>query len=355
MHVHYFLLIGFSWLSSCDAAIDPRVQLALTLNSSTKGISTIPDGRIFMVHGSSPQITEYNTSTGIQTIYPYTKLEYDASSPNSSDIKSTYVSLNAQRIGPDGNLWLIDTGGSPASMPWGPKIIVINITTNSVDRIYHMGNVTKTGSLLDDIRFGRPGSNRAYLTDAGIGALITLDLATGQAVRLLEGHESVEASFPASFQGTLNRNMDGTVASAPAADDLEVTPDADYLLYQAASGNLWRIATKYLDQSLYNSSLATLLGDLTEDWAFTSSTGGTAIDADGTSYYSNFDRTSIDAVWANGTRFQYVQDDRLVFVDAMWVSTDQKLWMPMTMETSNGTYAVYTMDIGVGPSPIDHA
>lgn len=240
-------------------------------------------------------------------------------------------------------------------MPWGPKIIVVNITTNSVERIYHMGNVTKTGSLLDDIRFGSPGSNMAYMTDAGIGALITLDLATGNAVRLLEGHDSVNAYFPGSFQGTLDRTASGQASSAPAADDLEVTPDADYLLYQAASGNLWRIATEYLDQSLTNSSLATILGDLTENWAFTSSTGGTAIDADGTSYYSNCDRTSIDAVAANGTRYQYVQDDRLVFVDAMWVSSDKKLWMPMTMETSNGTYAVYTVDIGVGPSPIDHA
>lgn len=92
MHLHSVLFAGLSWLSCCNAAIDSRVQLALTLNSSTKGISTTPDGRIFMVHGSSPQITEYNTTTGIQTVYPYAELEYDPSS-NSSDIKSTYVSL----------------------------------------------------------------------------------------------------------------------------------------------------------------------------------------------------------------------------------------------------------------------
>lgn len=239
-------------------------------------------------------------------------------------------------------------------MPLGPKVMVINITTNSVTRIYPMGNVTKTESLLDDIRFGTPGSDKAYLTDEGVGALIVMDLVTGHAVRVLEGHRSVNAIFPGSSLGNLYLNADG-VPQWINADDLEVSPDGEYLYYQPASGGLWRIETTYLDQALYNSSLATVLESFTQPWSFTPVTGGTAIDADGSTYFSDLDRWSIDKVWSNGTRITYVQDDRLLLVNAMWVSSDQKLWMPQTMETADGTYPIYTMDIGVGPSPIDHA
>lgn len=60
-----------------------------------------------------------------------------------------------------------------------------------------------------------------------------------------------------------------------------------------------------------------------------------------------------------------VQDDRLLWVDAMWVDTQKRLWMPVNqLERStlvgNGTSEivkplyVFTMDIGIGPSPIDH-
>lgn len=61
-----------------------------------------------------------------------------------------------------------------------------------------------------------------------------------------------------------------------------------------------------------------------------------------------------------------VQDPRLLWVDAMWIDTYGKLWMPAAqlnrgIPFNNGSnyiekpLYVYTIDIGVGPSPIDHA
>lgn len=67
----------------------------------------------------------------------------------------------------------------------------------------------------------------------------------------------------------------------------------------------------------------------------------------------------------NGTVELILQDDRLLWVDAMWVDTQKRLWLPVNQLyqstlTGNGTSEivmplyVFTMDIGVGPSLIDH-
>lgn len=67
----------------------------------------------------------------------------------------------------------------------------------------------------------------------------------------------------------------------------------------------------------------------------------------------------------NGTVELFLQDDRLLWVDAMWVDTQKRLWLPPnqlyhSVLTGNGTdeilkpLDVFTVDIGVGPSPIDH-
>ena len=116
-----------------------------------------------------------------------------------------------------------------------------------------------------------------------------------------------------------------------------------------------------------NSSLnsVSVLGLLTQPFANTPSTGGTAIDADGNIYVSDTDSQRIIKTSSNGTKTLLTQDPRLLWVDAMWITADKKLWMPAA-QLNRGTpfnggksyivkpLHVYSIDIGVGPSPIDH-
>ncbi|KAJ7779277.1 hypothetical protein B0H14DRAFT_3164288 [Mycena olivaceomarginata] len=191
---------------------------------------------------------------------------------------TTLVRINSQRVGPDGNLWLVDTGspgfGSPVILPAGPKLVVVDLSTNQVKRVYNMANVTESASLLDDIRFN-PATGMGYLTDAGVGALIVLDLDSGRAIRVLDGDESTGAFTLPSGEGTLLRSSTG-VFSYVTADQLEVSPDGRYLHWQPASGGMFRIETQYLDTAFYNSSLANTLAQYIEPFALTPSTGGTS-------------------------------------------------------------------------------
>lgn len=372
MQLHALLRLVLVSLSL--AATDPRVQVALTLDTPCNGVSATPDGRLFVLYArvdgtqaqGLPEVVEWINSTGV----PYPNAQWNSYAGPSSDPATTLIRVNSQRIGPDGHLWLVDTGspgfGSPVILPAGPKLVVVDVATDQVARVYPMGNVTKSSSLLDDIRF-HPATGTAYLTDAGVGALIVLDLATGAAVRVLDGDASTGAFTPVSAEGALLRGGgDQQQPQYILADQLEVSPDGVYLHWQPASGGMSRIETAYLDQALYNSSLATVLSALVEPFALTPSTGGTAIDAEGSIYVSDTDRQAVEKVYANGTRTTLVRDERLLWVDAMWIDSRNRLWLPSAQLNRGVPFSaggenrivkplfVYYVDIGVGPSAIDH-
>lgn len=362
-------LVGASLAQSYHGPYDPRVQTALTLDHPSNGVSTTPDGRLFVLYArvdgsKGPQVAEYDRAT--RTITPYPNAEWNNYTAG-KDPSTHLVRTNSQRIGPDGLLWLVDVGspafGAPVILPEGPKLVSVNLTTNQVGRIYPVGNATLSNSLLDDVRFN-PLTGKAYLTDAGAPALIILDLATGATQRVLIDDASTGAYMPVSAEGRLLHA--GGMFERIYADQLEVSPDGKWLYYQPANGGLSRIQTKYLDQAFYNSSLAQVLSQYREPYAHTPSTGGTSVDADGNVYVSDTDSQRIIKICTNGTMELLVQDPRLLWVDAMWIDTQKRLWMPAAQLNrgtpfNNGTsyvvppLHVFTIDIGVGPSPIDHA
>jgi sugar lactone lactonase YvrE len=146
------------------------------------------------------------------------------------------------------------------------------------------------------------------------------------------------------------------------ADQIEVSPDGRWVYYQPSSGRMSRIDTRYLDDTdLDAASLATHV----ERFADTPSTGGTAIDAEGNIYVSDTDQLSVLRLTPDGTRTTVVRDPRLVWVDAMWIDADGRLWMPAAqlnrMAPFNGgvdrvakPLRVFTLDIGAKPAPNDH-
>ncbi|KAK5163476.1 uncharacterized protein LTR77_010658 [Saxophila tyrrhenica] len=350
---------------------DPRLVTQLTTKHPINGVSTTPDGRLFVVYArvdgsKGPQVAEYDQSTNTTSAYPNEKWN---NYTEGADPATHFVGVNGQRIGPDGNLWVIDKGaaalGGTVLLPYGPKLVVIDTKTNEVSKVYFMGNATRYNSLLDDVRFNI-ATGKAYLTDAGSPGLIVLDLATSSTSRVLDGDPTTDATIPVSAEGTALH-----IGSKPAfiyADQLEVSPDTKYLYYQPANGGMFRVETKLLDQATYNSSLNSnsILGPYVEPYANTPSTGGTAIDAQGNIYVSDTDSQRIIKIFPNSTMTLLVQDPRLLWVDAMWVDSQQRLWMPAA-QLNRGTpfnggknlveppLHVFSMDIGVGPSPVDHA
>jgi hypothetical protein len=244
-----------------------------------------------------------------------------------ADASHAFVNVNA--IHPDGHggLWVIDTGSPTfggAPLPGAAKAVRIDLRTNRVTRIYPFdATVALPGSYVDDIRFH---GNHAYLTDAGRAGLIVLDLDTGSARRVLDGHPSVTAPSdrPIELDGQVVRTPDGAPLKVNS-DPLEVSVDGQYLLYASLQGPWSRVGTQWLDDPTLS---AADLASHVEPWADLPPVGGTTMGPDGTLYFTELATNSLKSRAPDGTISTLVQDARLHWVDAPTIA-DGALWLPV--------------------------
>lgn len=234
------------------------------------------------------------------------------------------MSIDGARIGPDGRYWLVDGGSSGVNQ--STKLVGVNLTTDSVDKTYYLQDIRGSNGGIDDVRFG-PSGDVAYLSDTD-GAMLVLNLTTGEGVRVLADDDSAKAWFPMAYNGSLVPGYGASPSLSVGFDQMEVSPDGVYLYYQPCNGGLYRIETAYVDATLTNATLAASLGDYAAPFTLTPSTGGTTIEGDGSIYVSDTNLLAIWKVTPEGRTTILVQDDALIWTDLMWVTADKKLWLP---------------------------
>lgn len=301
---------------------DPELRPVLSSDLHTNGVATAAGGRVFSPvqprpGSDDPQVVEVRD--GAPVPYP------DAAWNSGGDPARSFVAVNAVRIDPGGRLWIVDRG-APAvgaeQVPGGAKLVVVDLASDRVIRVVDLSTAVRERSFVDDVRFN---GRMAYLTDAGTHpALIVLDLETGATRRLLEDHPSVVAQKPLRAEGRELRDPDGQPVVINA-DQLEVSPDGRWFYYQPCCGGMSRIQTHFLDDPTIGPN------DVerhVERFADTPSTGGTAMDADGTIYLSDTDRCAVLTISPDGAMRTLVDDPRLLWVDAMWIDDDGQLLMP---------------------------
>ena len=297
---------------------------AYRLQDVVNGVTTTADGRVFVLYphlDGAPGIRIAELSPdGTPRAYPDERWNNWKSG---DDPTKAFLGTNSLRMGPDGRLWVVDTGTrgfGTEVVPNGVKLVAIDVHTNKIHRVYPLRSAVSPGRYVDDVRFN---GNHAYLTDAGTPGIIVLDLPSGSARRVLDHHFSTTAQRPVTASGA------ALVADGKElfinADQLELSPDRKWLYYQPACGPMYRIETRYLDDPNISSEKLSARATL---WLDTPSTGGTAIDAQGNIYLSDVNTRSILKISPSGAKQTLLHDDRLDWVDAMWIDTSGRLWMP---------------------------
>jgi len=288
----------------------------------------VDDDRIFVAGprwtgGTGPSLAVVH---GDRTPTAYPNEDWNAWRPG-ADAWHRFVSINAIRSDSRGGLWVVDTGAPTFGadpLPGGAKVVRIRLATSEVDEIHHFSPaVALPGSYIDDIRFH---GERAYLTDAGRGALIVLDLRSGKARRVLDGAVSVTApgDRPVIMDGRTLRAPGGAVLRVNA-DPLEISPDGRYLFFGSLHGPWFQIETGFLDDpSLSASELAARV----EPWANLPPVGGTAAGADGSVYFTELATNSLKQRRPDGSIVTIVQHALLHWVDAPAISGDW-IWLPV--------------------------
>lgn len=111
-----------------------------------------------------------------------------------------------------------------------PQIHLYDLNTNELLRTYDLPpGTTVPATYVNDLRVD-PNRPRVYFTDSGEGALMVLDLDTGESWRVLDGHPSVQAT------------LDSLVINGKAwnrkipSDGIALDAQNDRLLYHALSG-----------------------------------------------------------------------------------------------------------------------
>lgn len=147
-------------------------------------------------------------------------------------------------------LWILDPA-APMLMsivPGGPKLVKVDLKSNKVTRVIAIGpDVAKTNTYLNDVRLDTK-RGFAYITDSGLGGIITVDLSTGNSHRSLDGDPSVmpNKSVKIVIGG---KAVLGPTGQTPAfhSDAIALSPDGQYLYYQPiAATTLYRVKTESL-------------------------------------------------------------------------------------------------------------
>ncbi len=341
---------------------DSRLEQIATSPRVWNGITVSHDNRLFasltQSEGAGLQLAEV-VNNQLKAFPDAAWNQWDANDP-----EHHFYHVNALRIGPDGDLWVMDSGNKgigtgDQAVAGGAKLVRINLASGKVVGSYVFKAPTlQPTSYLDDVRFN---GDFAYITDPGAVGLVVLNLKSGKSWRLLDNHPLSIDHQPIYADGKKLILRDGREKRV-GLDQLEVSPDGKWLYYQAIPGPLARIETRYLNNSALTAAEVAKHAEKVRD---TWSTGGTAIDADGNIYASDINTRSIKRIAPNGEVTTVVQDPRLVWIDAMWVSKGA-LWMPSgqinrTPATTGGKpstveYPVklYRLALPIAPSPRDH-
>ena len=224
------------------------------------GVAVGKDGRIFV---NFPRWTEDSPVSVAEvapdgTVKPYPNEEWNVWRNARKDELTAadhWVCVQSVVADEQGSLWVLDPAAPAqgAVVRGGPKLVRIDLATNSVARTIPFDEtVAPQGSYLNDVRFS-PDGNHAYITDSGaMGALVVVDLASGKARRVLDGHPATqpEKGLVVKADGRELRRPDGRGVEF-AADGIALSRDGRHLYWQAIKGRtLYRIATKALDAAV---------------------------------------------------------------------------------------------------------
>jgi sugar lactone lactonase YvrE len=250
------------------------------------------------------------------------------------------------------SLWVLD----PAAPMLGPvvaggaKLVEISLDKNEVTRVIPFGpDVATKRSYLNDVRIDTRG-NVAYITDSGIGGIIVLDLASGKARRLLDGHPSVLAEQEVDI--VIDRKPVRDETDKPPtihSDGIALSPDGEHLYYQALRGaTLYRVPTRVLrDDGAQPGAVAAAV----EKVAKTFPVDGLWMDPQGRIYLSGITQNAILRMLPGGKIETLASDPRLAWPDTFTQGPDAALYVTAShihhMPRFNRGKSTRTMPYGI--------
>lgn len=294
--------------------VGPELVLVARFEEQPTGVAVSRSGRVFV---NFPRWRGEPETPVAEVLADGSTRPY----PPDEKARGSLVSVQSVHVDAADRLWILDPAnpGLPQSgvVLGEAKLVRVDLATDAVARVYRFdGNTAPEDSYLNDVRVDVAG-DIAYLTDSALGALIVLDLRTGAARRVLEGHPSVEAE-----EGVVPV-VGGEPWTAPfgivpqvKSDGIALSPDGRWLYWHAVTGRtLWRAPARDLRP------------ETVERVATTSCVDGMEMDAAGDLYLTAIEHDAIERVSREGAIHTIVRDPRIQWPDSIAIGPDRTLYV----------------------------
>jgi sugar lactone lactonase YvrE len=233
---------------------------------------------------------------------------------------SHFVCVQSVVVDDQDNLWVLDPAAPKMQeiVKGGPKLVKIDLATNQVVQTIPFGeDVTPKKSYLNDVRIDTRTST-AFITESGRGAIIVVDLKSGKARRLLDGHASTQPEKDVKLVVDGKALVDQQKKTPPqiASDGIALDAKNGYLYYHALTGHtLYRIKTSFLrDETLSKSEVESKV----ENVGQTPAPDGMLEGPGGSVYLTDLENSAI-VRWDPASKRveQIIADKRLLWPDTL--------------------------------------
>jgi hypothetical protein len=323
--IHFISVTTLIFLCGCDCGekydFDETADKELAAVASSRlqwtGVAVSKGGRIFTsfpnrgsLHGVS--VAEITDTTSFKSYPDELWNAWEGSAPESRLISVQSVFVDNMDF-----LWILD-GANPERngkftgvVEGGAKLLQVDLAVNRVVNIIRFNAPAITpSSVLSDVRIDE--SRRvAYIADSNEGALLIVDLESGQARRVLENDRSTRSeNVSVMIDGSVPTNEEKSSAAAQVKN-LALTPDRGWLYWRSSAAySLYRINTDFLrDETMSPAQLA----DRTEEIKIKllPLSDGMIMGPDGTLYVGSMETHAVLGI-RNNTFFRVKQNKDLL-------------------------------------------
>jgi DNA-binding beta-propeller fold protein YncE len=222
----------------------------------------------------------------------------------------------------------------------------MDLTSKTIVQTYRFSSeITPEVSYLNDVRIDT-NNEFAYITDSKDGALIVLDLKTGEARRRLDNHPSTASEGVTLTIGGKPWMRDGKRIDVHA-DGIAYDPESDDVYYQVLTGRtMYRIKASFLRQfDLSENELAARV----ETVGQTGAADGLIFGPDKKVYISALEHDAILRTTLKGEVETVVQDKVIVWPDSFSFGPDNKLYFTTSRihegATPKGQFGIYRVTL----------
>lgn len=324
-------LLGLVWLAALTAgAVEPsRLTVVAESSNQWTGLAVSPAGRMFVnfPRWSSNVTVSVGEVLKDGVVRPFPDAAWNTTN-ETTDPGARWVCVQSVVADRLNRLWVLDPAAPFFQGPvaGGPKLIAFNLGDgDQLQETYAFDSrVAPPGSYLNDVRIDT-SRDVAYITDSGLGAIVVVNLASGRARRVLEGHASTRSEgIGLTIEGATFLFPDGSKPDVHA-DGLALSPEGEWLYYQALTGRtLYRVPTRVLLDT--NASPEQVAAEV-ETVGRTGAADGLATGPDGRLYLASIEDNSVRVLSPGGVSAILFSDRLLAWPDSIAFGPDGALYV----------------------------